>query len=153
MDEVDVVSLGSASEPEREQAAAFRLPRVSRVHRSTIYTAKAVTNVSSGLQPQGRIASTKAEAGVAMQGQAFDDEPLNAVAKTSTGLTRSQQGIVDHEPPSLSSATVLGKELSSYRPGFLALCMRSYVRRFHPIFPCFIWKQLIQARAPCCTLQ
>lgn len=85
MDEMDVVSLGSASESEREQAAALRLARVSRVHRSTIHTAKAVTNVSSGLQPQDRIASTKAEAGVAMQGQAFDESHSTLLLRPAPG--------------------------------------------------------------------
>jgi len=81
MDEVDVVCLGSAPGSEREQAAAFRLARVSRIPKPTTHTAKAVTTVSSGLQPQDRPASTRAGAeAVACRGQAFDVEPLNAVA-------------------------------------------------------------------------
>lgn len=135
MDRVDVVSLGSASESEQEQAAAFRLAYVGRANRSTTNIVEDVA-IASGRRPQDRVASMEAEVeAVARHRQASEDELRNASTRSSARIMRSQQAIVNHGVSSSSSPTERGKELSSYSPGFLALCVRSYTRHFHPIFP------------------
>ena len=121
----------SASESEQEQAAAFRLAYVGRANISTTNIAKDVP-IASERRPQDRIASTGA---VAMHRQASGNELRNASTRSSSRIMHSRQAIVNHGVSSSSSPTERGKELSSYGSGFQALCVRSYTRRFHPIFP------------------
>lgn len=136
MDDVDVVSLDSASESEREQAAAFRLAHATtRLDRPVSLPVVATSGSSTSLHKAFiRDQVEGVEAGPArkqmINGTSQYESP-RSVADSPAGLS----DLVKHRStPSIRLGTERN-ELSSYDEGFLALCVRAYLRHFQPVFP------------------